>query len=543
MASTWNDDVVMKRVKQALLADAGINGLRAATLTFRQMDKNNDQTLSPEEFENGLLAHSVKLSKAELQYLVRAFDTDGDGRVTLQEFIKGLIGTTNPRRKAMITKAYGFLAAKSPQGAIAASEIVNLYDAGHHPAVLMGRLTTIDVEREILGAFGIDSDKDGLISQEEFEAFFAGMSAVMPSDDVFEEMMLKCFKMDNSKKPQLSSTAREWGENGDPLAAKPQRLKDAHSGTLYAAPHKGYDHTSIQRPFQQDPPIGRTVKRDYVTTMKRDYPNYSSDQCRTAIPDGVRNKASPTGDPLIDRVRSRILERSGDEGFVGLQRAFRIIDKNRDSKIDAKELAEGLKRIRIDLTPGEQAAVMAYMDRNSSGDVTVTEFLRGIRGPLTNPARIEIILEAFQRLDKDGSGVISLDEIAPRYDTTRHPAVVSGRKTKDQVIREFIADWDGNHDGNITLEEWKDYHANLSAGIDDDQYFELMIRNAWHISGGTGVAQNTTCRRVCATFADGTERVLEIKDDIGIRHDNTEEMMRRLKAQGHQGIVEIKLHM
>lgn len=38
-----------------------------------------------------------------------------------------------------------------------------------------------------------------------------------------------------------------------------------------------------------------------------------------------------------------------------------------------------------------------------------------------------------------------------------------------------------------------------------------MIRNAWHISGGEGWCENTTCRRVLVTHKDGTQTVEEIK--------------------------------
>jgi hypothetical protein len=36
----------------------------------------------------------------------------------------------------------------------------------------------------------------------------------------------------------------------------------------------------------------------------------------------------------------------------------------------------------------------------------------------------------------------------------------------------------------VTPKEFQQYYAALSASIDEDDYFELMMRNAWHISGG-----------------------------------------------------------
>lgn len=36
-------------------------------------------------------------------------------------------------------------------------------------------------------------------------------------------------------------------------------------------------------------------------------------------------------------------------------------------------------------------------------------------------------------------------------------------------------------DGKVTLNEFMDYYSNISAGIDDDEYFKLMITNAWNL--------------------------------------------------------------
>ncbi len=55
-----------------------------------------------------------------------------------------------------------------------------------------------------------------------------------------------------------------------------------------------------------------------------------------------------------------------------------------------------------------------------------------------------------------------------------------------QVLEEFLATFEvgGVKDGHVTQQEFINYCANLSAGIDNDDYFELMIRNAWHLAGG-----------------------------------------------------------
>jgi calcyphosin len=81
----------------------------------------------------------------------------------------------------------------------------------------------------------------------------------------------------------------------------------------------------------------------------------------------------------------------------------------------------------------------------------------------------------------------------------------------------------------------------LSAGIQDDKYFELMIRNAWHISGGSGTAENSSCLRVLVVHTDGSQEVCEVKDDLGLSRKDFGKIRLKLEAQGVKDIAKISL--
>lgn len=150
-----------------------------------------------------------------------------------------------------------------------------------------------------------------------------------------------------------------------------------------------------------------------------------------------------------------------------------------------------------------------------------------------NERRTQLVLLAFKMLDTDGNNVIELNDLRGKYTAGEHPDVLSGRKTTDDVLREFLDTFDGGEkDGKVHPNEFLRYYANISASIDDDDYFELMIRNAWHISGGEGWSANSTCRRVLVTHADGHQTVEEVKNDLGIAAGNVEAIRANLQAQG-----------
>jgi len=171
---------------------------------------------------------------------------------------------------------------------------------------------------------------------------------------------------------------------------------------------------------------------------------------------------------------------------------------------------------------------------DKTGTVNYDEFVRGIRGGM-NDYRLNWVKQAFAILDTDGSGVVTMAEMARTYDVSQNPAVQSGKISPEDAMRQFMKHFDANLDGQITMDEFVENYQWVSASIDNDDYFELMMRNAWHITGGDGWCQNTSNLRVLVKHSNGGDEVVEVKHDLGLPHDPAkkyQEVVRpwRLKA-------------
>jgi len=193
---------------------------------------------------------------------------------------------------------------------------------------------------------------------------------------------------------------------------------------------------------------------------------------------------------------------------------FRAIDRDRNKSVDPTEFKYAMRDYGIPISDDETSAVVKYFDTNKDGKISFDEFLRAIRGDL-NQRRLEMVHMAYDVLDKSGDGLVTIDDIMMAYDASYHPDFQSGRKTKEEVLREFMQVWETHKkDGIVTKEEFEDYYKDISASIDSDDYFELMIRNAWHIAGGEGQMENTTIKRVLKTNKDGTQEVVMVENDL-----------------------------
>ena len=88
----------------------------------------------------------------------------------------------------------------------------------------------------------------------------------------------------------------------------------------------------------------------------------------------------------LQKVQQRLKGR-GANGFIGLQRRFKIMDDDRSGNIDMNEFKKSIKELKVDITSSETEDLFRAFDRDGSGAIDYDEFLRSL--PHASPMRNE----------------------------------------------------------------------------------------------------------------------------------------------------------
>jgi Ca2+-binding EF-hand superfamily protein len=177
------------------------------------------------------------------------------------------------------------------------------------------------------------------------------------------------------------------------------------------------------------------------------------------------------------------IQQKGGVGIRALRRVFHQMDFNGNKKLDCQEFEQALAAYGIFPKKVELQGLMKYYDVDGDGSIGYEEFLSGLKDDMSE-RRVSMVKKCFSTLDRDGSGQIRIAEIANIYDVSMNPEFLEGRKTKDEILTEFLGSFEGargNNDGVVTWEEFCDYYSDLGMSTPSDEYFVKMLECCWQV--------------------------------------------------------------
>lgn len=429
------------------------------------------------------------------------FDKNRDGHISYDEFINTVKTDMNEKRLAVVKHAWQTLD-ESAAGKISWGKLQTAYQVEAHPRVRTREKKSETVRAEFVETLG-KFQSAGFISEQAFINYYADVNATLPAekDDYFVDLVLKTWGL--SATNQVYVTPERTKQLEDIIFEKiRQRTHGADDeGKTVKKIFKHFDVNGFGtiefKQFQQAlETLGCVFRDNELQSLfakfdangngKLDYEEFASFIARMGS--GNNPNVNPvfgiTREPpnqVIDKIKVTLKAR-GAHGIRQLGQVFRRIDNSKDQKLDRTEFQWGLRENGHVLSPSEFERIFKYFDKNNDGKIGYDEFLRGIRGHI-NERRRAVIQLAYNKLDKTGDQKVTIEDLKGVYDVSFHPKFRNGQMTKDQILADFLQQWDTlQADGTVHFAEFEDYYKDVSASIDDDEYFEAVVRSAWKLA-------------------------------------------------------------
>jgi calcyphosin len=72
--------------------------------------------------------------------------------------------------------------------------------------------------------------------------------------------------------------------------------------------------------------------------------------------------------------------------------------------------------------------------------------------------------------------------MAQLFDHRRHPKFESGKKMREEILADFLANFQSaNDNGRVSEAEFLAFYGAQSAAVDSDIHFDWLVRSTWKI--------------------------------------------------------------
>ena len=441
----------------------GTTSLISLMRLFKLNDINNTKELELYEFSKSLHEFETELSEEEITNLFSYFDKDNTGLINYINFINAIRGPMNQKRVLIIKEAFKKLDIDKG-GQVELAEIKMQFNAKNDKDVKSGEKTEEEVYTEFVDTFQMNHDnkvgpRNKRVTLDEFIDYYNYVSMGIEDDNYFISLIQNSWKLNPYYK---------YNQTGENISSNNFNEISYSHGNIK---NKKIRIGAAAAPFGTDMTPNTEDKREFYYQQE-------------PIKEGTNKEISP-----IEVFRTTLKKR-GIRGIMAMRRAFIIADDNDSKTLTLPEFIKFCHDYRMPLSGNEINNLCEEFDTNKNGEITYEELVSAFVGEM-NERRKRLITILFETFDKNRKGVIDLDDIRNSYNPNNHPDVVSGKKTEDEVLAEFLdflqyhfslLKSDKEQEINkINIEEFLAFFNNISAGVEDDDYFENIIKSGFNL--------------------------------------------------------------
>lgn len=157
------------------------------------------------------------------------------------------------------------------------------------------------------------------------------------------------------------------------------------------------------------------------------------------------------------------------------------------SKIDRIDLKNALVEWGINIFQNYNSRyldlLLDMVDAGKMGLIDLKDFFALLHGALSSK-REKLLIDVFSsKLDETNQGAVTIAALRKRFNGQDHPLVSLGGYSEqfafDHLLQSLQIPLTNNERSKLTLDMFIDYYADLSAAIDDDDYFIAIVRSNW----------------------------------------------------------------
>ena len=270
------DELILKI--RNVLSKRGLSNLIRMEGRFRELDENNEQEVDLKKFNQICQEFGLGLNNEDIEELFISFDKEERGSINYDDFIRIIRGELNEKRKELVQNIFKHLDVDN-KGEITIDELLDLYNPRQSLECVEQKKSPGEAmkifEQSLKGNHKYLNGDEGdtkPVDAEEFEDFYESISLMIPSDEVFRDIVLRTWGLikdepkeeENDEEEQNQNEEREEREEIPKKTRKQEIPPEEEREEYQPQPQEEEPEEQYEEEEEQRPPVKKEKKSQKI---------------------------------------------------------------------------------------------------------------------------------------------------------------------------------------------------------------------------------------------------------------------------------------